>query len=103
MSGLLDELKIELGVSRDSDIKLLEIKLKNAIREVESAISFKDRHDEDFRLKEIKQYIGNIKDLTMYDFSLIGAEGQTSHSENYTSRTFKDRKECFNGIVRFAD
>ena len=103
MSELLDELKIELMVSKDSDIAILEVKLKNAIREVENAIGFLPRHDSEYRLNELKTYTGQIKDLTMYDYSIVGGEGQTEHSENYTKRVWKDRKECFNGIVRYAD
>ena len=100
---ILDELKIEMGVTLDSDIAILNVKLKNAIREVRQAVSYNPKHTEEFILEDMKNYVGQIKDLTMYDYSLIGGEGEKSHSENGTRREWKDRKDCFAGIVRFAD
>lgn len=103
MSELLDELKIELQVVESSDIAILEIKLKTAIREVKSAINFKPYHDDDFVLNELKGYVAQIKEIAMYDYSHVGGYGETTHNENGTDRVWKDRKECFNGIVRYAD
>lgn len=102
---ILDELKIELSdcIDSDSDLAILGVKVKNAIRAVENAINFREHHDEEYRLKEIRRYIDNIKDLATYDFMIIGAEGETSHDENGIDRVYKDRKDCFSGIVRYAD
>lgn len=103
LADILEELQIELSVTKESDLAILQVKLKNAFREVESAINFQAHHTSEFKLKEIKRYIGQIKDLTMYDYSMVGAESQTSYSENGIDRKWKDRKNCFSGIVRFAD
>ena len=103
VTELLDELTIELGVTKESDVAILEVKLKNAIREVISAVGFRPSHDEAFRMNEIRNYIGNIKDLAMYDYSIVGAEGNTSYEENGIGRSWKKRTDCFNGIVRYAD
>lgn len=100
---ILAELKIEMGITLDSDIAILNVKLKNAIREVKQAIGYRPNHKDTFILNDIKNYVGQIKDLTMYDYSLIGGEGEKVHSENGTRREWKDRKDCFAGIVRFAD
>lgn len=99
---ILEELKIELGVKEETDLAILEVKFRNAIREVRLARGYRDSHDADFIDSDLQNYIGNIKDLTMYDFGLVGGEGQKSHGENGISRTWKDRKDCFNGVVRFA-
>lgn len=105
LAEILEELKIELcdAIDGDSDLAILSVKLKNAFREVESAINFKAHHDEEYRLNEIRRYIGNIKSVATYDYMIIGAEGEKSHDENGINRTYKSRSDCFNGIVRYAD
>lgn len=70
---ILEDLRIELGLTRESDVAILFSKIRNAYRE-----------------------------LALYDFNQCGAEGQISHSENGVSRAWKDRKECLNGIVTFC-
>lgn len=108
MAEILDELKIEYEFNGEDeeDIKslaILEVKLKNAIREVKSAFGFKSYHTDEFILKNLQEHIGNIKDLTMYDYALVGTEGEISHREKNITREYKSRKDCFSGIVRFAD
>ena len=108
MAEILSELiiELELNIEDEEDAKslnILKIKLKNAMREIESAFNFKNYHTEEFILSEMTKHIGNIKDLTLYDYNHVGIEGETSHSEKNIERTYKSREKCFNGIVRFAD
>lgn len=102
-ADILEELKIELEIKEESDLAILEVKFRNAIREVKSARGYRSNHTTDFIDADLQNYIGQIKDLTMYDFNLIGGEGQSSHSENGIARNWKSREKCFNGIVRFAE
>ena len=100
---LLEELQVEMKVD-ETELPVLSIKLKNAIREVIASVNFPSYWEEDKKVEYTKlNYIGNIKDLTMYDYSLVGGEGELIHAENGTERTFKSRSDCFKGIVRFAD
>lgn len=103
VSELLEELKIELNVTEESDIKILSIKLKNAIKEIRNSFNFKPYHDDSFILGELEKHTYNIKRLTIYDFAKIGAENETSHSEKNIDRVYEDRIKCFSGIVPFAD
>ncbi len=43
-----------------------------------------------------------IKDLVLYDWNHIGAEGETSHSENGISRAWNPRENILREIVPFA-
>ena len=100
---MLADLTAELSSdATEVDTALLTAKLNNAIRDVIRAINFPPY----FTAKQIedglKMYYGNIHDLTIYDYNQVGAEGEVSHNENGTNRTWKSRKECFNGIVAFA-
>ena len=103
INELLEELKIELEVVEESDIQILSIKLKNAIREIKLARGYDTSFGEDFILNDIQKYVSNIKDLTMYDYVHIGMEGENNHDENGIGRTWRNRKSCFDGIVKFCN
>lgn len=95
------DLIIELGIKDNAEISALNIKVKNAIREVKRARNYPNHYTQEMINKDLENYYSNIKEIALYDYNQIGAEGETSHSENGTSRTWKDRKECFNGIYPF--
>lgn len=106
MSALLDEilsdLTTELGLEDNDEISKLSIKVKNAEREVKRARNYPNTYTSSMIEKDLENYYSNIKDLALYDYNQIGAEGEVSHSENGTSRTWKDRKECLNGVFPFV-
>lgn len=102
-NAIVEELKIVLGLQDgDSDIKILEIKVRGAIRAVKVARNYQSSHTDEFIQADLKQFVNQIQDIALYDFNQIGAEGQVSHNENSISRTWKDRRECFAGIVPLA-
>lgn len=103
VSDCLEELKIELELTEESDIKILRVKIKSAIREVRSKFNFKEWHEEEFILNQLKNHISNIKALAAYDYAKIGAEGESAHSEKNIRREYENRNRCFSGIVPFAD
>ena len=98
---IIEELKIEIGLD-DEDIGILEVKVRGAIRAVKTARNYQSHHTDEFIQADIKQFVNQIKDIALYDFNQIGAEGQTAHTENSISRTWKNRNDCFNGIVPFC-
>lgn len=106
MEALRDEISTdlitELGIKDNAEISALNIKVKNAIREVKRARNYPSHYTDEMISNDLENYYSNIKDIALYDYNQIGAEGETAHSENGTSRTWKDRKECFNGIIPFV-
>lgn len=100
---MLEELIAELsGSETEIDTAKLSSKLNNAIREVKLAVNYPSHYTDEQIASDLEQYYGNIHDLTLYDYNQIGAEGEISHNENGTNRTWKSRRECFTGIIRFA-
>ena len=106
METLLDEilkdLTDELGLTKESDVAVLSSKIKSAICEVRMHRNYPDHFTEAQIETDLNRHYSNIRELALYDFNQVGAEGQTSHNENSTSRTWKDRKECLNGIFAFC-
>lgn len=102
LNEILEDLKIELELTEETDVALLAAKIKSAAREVYILRNYPDDFSEEQILKDMKKRYFNIRNLALYDYSQIGAEGQASHSENGTSRTWKDRNECLNGVFAYC-
>ena len=82
---------------------VLELKVSDAIREVMmkrnySATSYTEKQIE----KDLQNYYSIIKNVALYDYNHIGAEGESSHSENSVSRTWVNRDDLFKGLHTFV-
>jgi len=102
VNEILEDLTTELGLTEESDLAVLSSKIRNAYREVKRTRNYQSSHTQEFIDRDMENFYSNIRELALYDFNQAGAEGQTSHSENGTSRIWKDRKECLNGVVAFC-
>lgn len=102
INEILESLKITLDVTEDKDIAILTEILNDAIAEIKAA----RKYPSDMSVADIEadmlNYISNVKKLTKYDYSKVGAESQESHNENGTNRTFFDRAKCFDGVVPYC-
>nr|DAI88280.1 MAG TPA: hypothetical protein [Caudoviricetes sp.] len=102
---LIAELCEDLDIkndTEDSEYKKLISKLNSAIKAIIREINFPSNYTEKMKMDELDTYYDNIKDLTLYDFLQNGATGELVHNENGTNRTWKSRRECFIGIVSYA-
>ena len=100
---ILNDLKIELQDDADFSESILEVKVKNAIREIKSARAYPQSYKEEKINKDLADnYYSVILNLARYDYNQVGAEGQSAYSEGDTSRTWVDRNSLFNGIAPFV-
>lgn len=100
---IIEDLTIELRDEPTFDAAVLKVKVKNAIREVRlkrnyAATSYSEEQIE----YDLLNYYSVIKNLALYDYNQIGAEFQSSHSENSVSRTWTDRDKLLSGVVAFV-
>ena len=102
VNEILEDLTTELCLAEDSDLAVLSSKVRNAYREVKLTRNYQNSHTQEFIDRDMENFYSNIRELALYDFNQIGVEGQVNHSENGTSRIWKDRKECLNGVVAFC-
>ena len=106
LTQLIAELCTDLGIpnnTEDTEYQKLISKLNSAIRAIQRAINFPVTYKEQQIKDYLDDYYDNVKDLTLYDYLQDGATGEMNHSENGISRTWKTRRECFIGIVSFAE
>lgn len=108
MEELLKELNTDLEVElaselhEDSDKALLSSKVKAAYYAVKRKRNYQEHHTEEFINKDMKSMYDIIKDLALYDWNHIGAEGETSHSENGISRAWNPRENILREVTPFA-
>lgn len=103
LNEILEDLGNELELSEgDSKIAALTSKIKNAIREVRLKRNYPEHFTEEQIVKDLQKHYSNIRELALYDFNQVGAEGQTSHHENGTNRTWKSRNDCLIGVFAYC-
>lgn len=106
LTQLIAELCIDLEITNnteDSEYKKLISKLNSAVKAIKRVINFPESYTEQMENDYLDNYYDNVKDLTLYDYLQNGATGELTHNENGTNRTWKSRRECFVGIVSFAE
>lgn len=97
------DLSAELSVSDENFNEILLIsKVRNAMREVKRARNYPKTYSDSQIEKDMYDYFSNIRNIALYDYNQIGAEGQSSSGENGTSRSYVDRDKYFSGICPFV-
>lgn len=109
---ILTDLGMELGVfnpvtkavlqGKESDVACLSSKIKNAIREVRQKRNYPEHFTETQIVADLNKHYSNIRELALYDFNQFGVEGQISHNENGTNRSWKSRSDCLIGVFAYC-
>lgn len=108
MEELLEELNTDLEAEfaselhDDSDKALLSSKVKGAYYTVRRKRNYQEHHTEEFIDKDMKSMYDIVKELAMYDWDHVGAEGETSHSENGINRSWNPRENILRDVTPFA-
>lgn len=101
---IVNDLTIELQDDDDFNAAKLSNKVKLAIKEVISKRNYgATSYTEEMILNDLVNYYSMITNIARYDYNQIGVEGQSSHSENGTNRSWVRRDELFKGLVAFVD
>ena len=101
-ASIIEDLTIELKNEVDFDAALLEVKVKNAFREVRAARDYPSTYTEEAILADMTNYYSNIRAIALYDYTKIGAEGQTQYSADGESIHYLDRDKLFKGVYPIA-
>ena len=101
-ASIINELTIELKNEVDFDAEILGVKVRNAIREVKAARNYPKAYTEDMIKSDMENYVSNIRAIALYDYSKIGAEGQSQYSADGESIHYLDRDKLFAGIIPIA-
>ena len=97
------DLSAELSISDENfNEALLLSKGRSAMRSIKGARKYQNNPEfyNDERIeKDLHEYFENIRGLALDRYNKIGADGESSHSENGTSRTYEEEKRWFSGVI----
>lgn len=99
INEIYEDLKTELGISEESDLSILKIKIKNAYREVCRTRNYPESYEAKFIEADMERFYSNIRGLALYDYNQVGVEGESSHNDNTGSRTWVSRETYLEGVV----
>lgn len=100
---IIAELTIELQEQPTFSAEVLAIKVRNAIREVKLRRNYTVTSYTDLDIeKDLYNYYSVIREVAMYDYAHIGANGEISHSENSVGRSWHDRDDLFRTVHPFV-
>ena len=99
---IIAELTTELHNETDFDSVLLEAKVDNAVREVQTARNYPSTYSVTQIEADTVRYFSQIKSIALFDYNQIGAEGQTQYSADGESIHYVDRNKLFYGVRPIA-
>lgn len=103
---MLEELLVDLAFELDGeptyDENKLRAKISSAIREVKKARKYPKHYTDEQIDDDLQNYYSNVRNIALYDYNKMGAEGEETHNENGVSRTYIDREKLFAGIIPLA-
>lgn len=101
---IIESLTAELEVTEGDRFNpvLLRAKVENAYREVKTARRYPLSYTDAMIERDIDKYYSQIRSIAMYDYNQIGAEGQTSFSEDGSSIHYVSRDSLFSGVLPIA-
>ncbi len=102
VAAIVADLTIELKNETDFDSEMLEVKVANALREVRMARNYPKTYSEERIISDLNDYYTNIRSIALYDYTKIGAEGQTQYSADGESIHYLNRDKLFTGIIPIA-
>lgn len=98
---IIEDLTVELQDRPGFNADVLKIKVNNALREVCMARGYLAAGYSDEMINDdIVRFYTNIRNIALFDISQqVGAEFNSSLSENGIYRTYRDRDKLFVGII----
>ena len=89
MATKLEDLKIYLKITDDSEDDLLSLLLSKAENKVLNK-RYPYGYSDEEKEKALEKYSDIVLDIAVYLYNKQGAEGQTAHSENGISRSYEN-------------
>ena len=99
---IIDDLTTELQDDTDFNSNLLEVKVKNAIREIRTRRNYPASYTEDMIAADLERLYTDIERLAVIDYNQVGAQGQTSHTEDDVKRSWESRESILANVTSFV-
>lgn len=98
-AAVISDLTTELEDTPNFSAEKLELKVTNAVNEIEEIRQYPSGYTETMIADDLTRFRTTIYKLALYDYARIGAYGESSHSENGTSRGYVDRDKLLSLVL----
>ena len=99
---IVDELTTELSDDEAFNSDILEIKVRNAMREVRRKRNYPASYTVEMIEADLEDYYDVIHDLALFEYNKVGAEGQSLHSEDDVQRSWVSKDDLLKGVHAFV-
>lgn len=101
---IIEELKTELGETEGERLNenLLRSKVKGAYRSVEAVRKYPPSYSDAMKERDMEKFYSQVRDIALFDYNQVGAEGQTQYSQDGVSVHYVDRDKLFYGVLPIA-
>ena len=99
---IVDELTTELSDDEAFNSEILEIKVRNAMREVKRKRNYPASYTVEMIEADLEDYYDVIHDLALFEYNKVGAEGQSLHSEDDVQRSWVSKDDLLKGVHAFV-
>lgn len=101
---IIAELTIELQNQPTFNAEILAIKVRDAYRKVRRRKLYENTSFSEEQIEKdlYDKHFQDIKDVAKYNFATMGADFQTSHSENSVSRVWRTEDEILGNITAYV-
>lgn len=97
---IIEALTIKLQrTDADFDSVLLAQIVEDVLNEIKEQRNYSEKYTQEMIDKDIQRFYSTAREMAEMDYSMIGGEHQTSHSENGISRTFIDRNTLLSRVI----
>lgn len=98
ISAIVEDLTTELGQDVGFSSEVLEVKAKQAYREVKIARHYPRSYTDAMIESDMEQFYAVIRDVTLFDYNQIGKDFEQSHTENSVTRSYTSRNALFDVV-----
>lgn len=103
IDDIIADLTTELSITDENfNSALLEVKVRGAYKDVKLARAYPSFYTDEMIEADMENFYQAIRNIALYDYNQIGAEFQTSSSENSNSRQWVSRDSLFNEVIPLA-
>lgn len=104
LEEIFEELKTELLETEGDKFNenLLRSKVNSAYRAVMTVRNYPRSYTDAEIERDMERFYSQVRDIALYDYNQIGAEGQTQYSQDGVSVHYVDRDKLFYGVLPIA-
>lgn len=101
-TAIVADLTTELNTDSTFNADILNSKVASAIRSVKMARHYPSSYTDERIATDMEQYYDIVEKVSLARYNRVGADDETSHSENGVTRAYRNEESLLNGVIPLA-